>query len=105
MTAAERFAAYGPSHWAALGFFAIGCVGLVLLGRAQRTAGQEPGEQARGFGRAYALAVVYVMIGTQLHSLLPGSSGSADPCRCNCATWRGPPRSSRSGRSAGAPSR
>ncbi|MEU8309237.1 TIGR02206 family membrane protein [Actinomadura sp. NPDC048955] len=75
LTVDGRFAPYGPSHWAALGLFAIGCAGLVLLGRAQR-AGAEPGAefggQARGFGRAYALAIVYVMIGTQAHTLLPG---------------------------------
>ncbi|TDD73531.1 TIGR02206 family membrane protein [Actinomadura rubrisoli] len=72
---AGRFAAFGPSHWAALGLFAAGCAGLVMLGRAQRAA-SEPGErvgaQARGFGKAYALAIVYVVIGTQVHTLLPG---------------------------------
>ncbi|MES9536363.1 MULTISPECIES: TIGR02206 family membrane protein [unclassified Actinomadura] len=75
LTDAGRFAVYGPSHWAALGLFAVGCVGLVLVGRSQR-AGAEPGaafgEQARGFGKAYALAIVYVMVGTQVHTLLPG---------------------------------
>ncbi|TDD87499.1 TIGR02206 family membrane protein [Actinomadura darangshiensis] len=73
LTAAGEFAVYGPSHWAALGLFAAGCAALVPLGRAQRT---EPGggfgEQARGFSRAYALAIAYVMIGTQVYSLLPG---------------------------------
>ncbi|WP_433465057.1 YwaF family protein [Spirillospora sp. CA-128828] len=72
-TVAGDFVAYGPSHWAALGLFAIGCAGLVRLGRTQRT---EPGGgfggQARGFGKAYALAIVYVVIGTHLYSLLPG---------------------------------
>lgn len=72
VTAADQFAVYGPSHWAALGFFAAGCAVLVLVGRTQRTAGADPGERARGFGRAYALGIVYVMVGTQLHGLLPG---------------------------------
>jgi len=72
-TGAGDFAAYGPSHWAALGLFALGCAGLVLLGRAQRTGPDGgPTERARGFGQAYALAIVYVMIGTQVHALLPG---------------------------------
>jgi hypothetical integral membrane protein (TIGR02206 family) len=85
LTAADQFSAYGPSHWAALGLFAIGSVGLVLLGRAQRTAAGprtasasgtaselRRGAEARGFSKAYALAIAYVMIGTQLHALLPG---------------------------------
>lgn len=64
----ERFVAYGASHWAALGLFAFGCVVLVLVGRSQRA---ERG-QAAGFSRAYALTIVYVMVGTQTHALLPG---------------------------------
>jgi hypothetical integral membrane protein (TIGR02206 family) len=72
---AAGFVAYGPSHWAALGLFAIGCVGLVLLGRTQRTAPEsrdEFGDQAKGFGKAYALTIVYVVVGTHLNTMLPG---------------------------------
>ncbi|MFF0518073.1 TIGR02206 family membrane protein [Actinomadura nitritigenes] len=70
---AGRFVAYGPSHWAVLGVFAIGCAVLVVLGRGQRAPepGEAPGEQAKGFGRAYALAILFVMVGTQVHTLLP----------------------------------
>ncbi|MFB4307399.1 TIGR02206 family membrane protein [Actinomadura sp. GTD37] len=72
-TVAGEFVAFGPSHWAALGMFAVGCAGLVLIGRAQRPgSGAGFTERARGFGRAYALAVVYVMVGTQVNALLPG---------------------------------
>ncbi|MFD0683457.1 YwaF family protein [Actinomadura fibrosa] len=67
---AGDFDAYGPSHLAALGLFAVGCAGLVLLGRSQRTP-DGPGDQARGFGRAYALAIVYVAVGTQAYTVLP----------------------------------
>src|SRR5690348_4220511 len=73
LIAAGRFVAYGPSHWAVLGVFAIGCAVLVALGRGQRAPepGEAPGEQAKGFGRAYALAILFVMVGTQVHTLLP----------------------------------
>ncbi|MBO2457648.1 YwaF family protein [Actinomadura violacea] len=74
LIAAGRFVAYGPSHWVALGVFAVGCAVLVTVGRAQRTApeaGEGFGEQAKGFGRAYALAILFVMAGTQVHTLLP----------------------------------
>lgn len=92
LTVAGEFAAFGPSHWAALGLFVIGCAGLVPLGRAQRT-GTEPGdgfgEQARGFGKAYALAIVYVMIGTQAHALPPGqwSIGGSLPLQLCDVAW------------------
>ena len=75
LAAGGRFAAYGPSHWAALGLFAIGCAGLVLVGHTQRTAtepGEESGGQAKGFSRAFALAIGYSMVGTHTYTLLPG---------------------------------
>ena len=72
-TVAGDFVAFGPSHWAALGMFAIGCVALVVLGRAQRPgAGGGCTERARGFGQAFALAIVFVMVGTKLNEFLPG---------------------------------
>lgn len=71
LSADGRFVAYGTSHWAALGLFAVGCAGFVLLGRAQRTP-EGLGERARGFGKAYALAIVYVVGGTHLYTVLPG---------------------------------
>lgn len=85
LTADDQFVAYGPSHWAVLGLFAIGCAGLVLLGRAQRF-----GDQARGFGKAYALAILYVVIGTQLYTLFPGRftlGGSLPIQLCDVAWW------------------
>lgn len=92
LTADGRFAAYGPSHWAVLGLFAIGCVGLVLFGRSQGTAseqGQGFGAEARGFGKAYALAIVYVAIGTKTQSWLPEkwSIGSTLPLQLSDLAW------------------
>lgn len=97
VTVAGRFVAYGPSHWTALGLFVIGCAGLVLLGRAQRTESGEGfgdrargfGDQARGFGKAYALAIVYVFIGTHLYTLLPAgwSIGGSLPLQLCDVAW------------------
>ncbi|WP_243774918.1 YwaF family protein [Actinomadura barringtoniae] len=77
------FAAYGPSHWAALGLFAIGCVGLIMLGR-----GQTPSE-AKGFSRAFSLAIAYVVIGVQTYTLLPGhwSLGGSLPLQLCDLAW------------------
>lgn len=69
-TASDRFVAYGPSHWAALGLFAVGCAGLVLLGRRQRKPGEEFSSEAKGFSTAFALAIGYSMIGTHAYTLL-----------------------------------
>lgn len=80
-TVAGRFVAYGPSHWAALGVFAVGCVALVLVGRAQRatSAPSVPGGafrgEAKGFARAFALTVVYAVIGIQTYWMLPAKWG------------------------------
>jgi hypothetical integral membrane protein (TIGR02206 family) len=84
-----RFTAYGPSHWAALGLFAAGCAGLVLLGRAQRTPDREFSDRARGFGRAFSLAIAYSMIGTHTYTLLPGhwSVGGALPLELCDLAW------------------
>jgi hypothetical integral membrane protein (TIGR02206 family) len=89
LTADGRFTPYGPSHWAALGLFAAGCAVLVPLGRAQRAGPGEPGDRARGFGQAYALAIAYVVIGTKAYTLLPGrwSIGGSLPLQLSDLAW------------------
>ncbi|TDC58799.1 TIGR02206 family membrane protein [Actinomadura sp. KC345] len=91
MAAADGFVAFGVSHWAVLGVFAVGCAGLVLLGRSQRVV--EPGGgfggEARGFGKAYALAIVYVVVGTHVSAFLPGewNTGSSLPLHLCDLAW------------------
>ncbi|CNE18489.1 conserved hypothetical integral membrane protein TIGR02206 [Mycobacterium tuberculosis] len=89
LTADGRFASYGPSHWAAIGLFAVGCAVLVPLGRAQRAGPGEFGGRARGFGQAYALAIMYVVIGTKAYTLLPGrwSIGGSLPLQLSDLAW------------------
>src|SRR4051812_22028234 len=78
-----RFAAYGPSHWAALGLFTIGCAGLIMLGRGQTHA------EAKGFSRAFSLAIAYVVIGVQTYTVLPGhwSLGGSLPLQLCDLAW------------------
>ncbi|MFC4909227.1 TIGR02206 family membrane protein [Actinomadura gamaensis] len=91
-TVAGRFVAYGPSHWAALGVFAAGCVVLVLVGRAQRPTSVTSagfGGEAKGFARGFALAIVYAVIGIQIYWMLPGqwSIGSSLPLELCDVAW------------------
>jgi hypothetical integral membrane protein (TIGR02206 family) len=92
LTVGGHFAAYGPSHWAVLALFALGCAGLILIGRRHRTP-PAPGESfsayAKGFSQAYALAMAFIAIGTKTYSYLPSrwNLGSTLPLGLSDLAW------------------
>jgi hypothetical integral membrane protein (TIGR02206 family) len=81
--AAERFETFGGQHLALLGLFVAGLVAVVLVGRARRRL------PARGFDRAFAVAVVCVAVSTQVFQLTPGDFdlGSSLPLQLCDLAW------------------
>jgi hypothetical integral membrane protein (TIGR02206 family) len=65
--ATERFQAFSGQHYALLVLFAIGAVGIVLLGRRQRGT-----EAARRFSRVLAVAIPCITVPSQIYQLTPG---------------------------------
>lgn len=70
LLAAEReFTVYGPSHWGVLIVFAVGAVGLTVLGRRQEPAA------ARRFSQVFAVAILVLQLGIQVYTLIPANFG------------------------------
>jgi hypothetical integral membrane protein (TIGR02206 family) len=75
ISAERQFTVYGPSHWAVLAFFAIGSVGLVLIGRRQT----EP--QARRLGRALGALTAAIYGAVLVYTLFPPTISQSVPLR------------------------
>ncbi|MDN5851742.1 MAG: TIGR02206 family membrane protein [Actinomycetia bacterium] len=63
---ADEFVTFGSMHFAALGAFAVGAVGMVLAGRHERGADGKP-----LFGRVFAVLIPVVTVPLQIAQLLP----------------------------------
>lgn len=66
VSARQDFTAYGPSHWAVLGVFAVGAVVLMIAGRRY---GNRPG--TRRFTKIFAGVILAVLIAELIYYLLP----------------------------------
>jgi hypothetical integral membrane protein (TIGR02206 family) len=76
MVSAQReFSVYGPSHWAAIGVFAIGAALLVWIGRRQTES------QARRFGRVLGALTAAIYGSVLIYSLIPPSIDRSVPLR------------------------
>jgi hypothetical integral membrane protein (TIGR02206 family) len=79
-SAQREFTAYGPSHWAVLGLFAIGAALLVWIGRRQTES------QARFLGRVLAALILVTFIVALVYKLIRPALDSSVPLQlCDVA--------------------
>ncbi len=72
-TTPAQFTPYGPSHWAVLAVFALGCAALVLTGRAHR---HSPAE--RHLSRTFAVVLLTVHVGALIYTFVSRDWGPLD---------------------------
>jgi hypothetical integral membrane protein (TIGR02206 family) len=80
IAATRQFFAYGPSHWTVLVVFAIGCAGLVWIGRRQTES------QARLFGRVLGALTMAIFCVALLYKLVQPTIAHSVPLQlCDLA--------------------
>ena len=84
LPASERFQVFSGQHYLLLALFAVSAVGIVLLGRTQRT-----GSASLVTRRVLAVAILFVSVPSQVYWLSPGvfDAGSSIPLELCDLAW------------------